>query len=70
MIRVLNILTDSNIGGAGRCLINYLKYCDRENFSVSVALPEGSALIPALRALNTPIFEVPGIAELPLLEKE
>ena len=63
MIRVLNILTDSNIGGAGRCLINYLKYCDRENFSVSVALPEGSALIPALRALDTPIFEVPGIAE-------
>lgn len=63
MIRVLNILTDSNIGGAGRCLINYLKYYDRENFSVSVALPEGSALIPQLKALNTSVFEVPGIAE-------
>lgn len=63
MIRVMNIVTDSNIGGAGRCLINYLKYCDRQKFSVSVALPEGSALIPALQALDTPIFEVPGIAE-------
>lgn len=63
MIRVLNILTDSNIGGAGRCLINYLKYCDRQNFAVSVALPEGSALIPALKALDTPVFEVSGIAE-------
>lgn len=63
MIRVLNILTDSNIGGAGRCLINYLKYCDRDNFAVQVALPQGSALIPELQALNTQIFEVAGIAD-------
>lgn len=63
MIRVLNILTDSNIGGAGRCLINYLKYCDREQFSIQAAVPQGSALIPELQALNAQIFEVAGIAE-------
>lgn len=63
MIKVLNVITDSNIGGAGRCLINYLKYCDRSRFSVSVVLPRGSALIPELLALDTPVVEADGIAE-------
>ena len=63
MIRVMNILTDSNIGGAGRCLLNYLKYCDRTRFSVSVAVPEGSALIPRLKELDVAVFPVAGIAE-------
>ena len=26
MIRVLNIISDTNIGGAGRVLLNYLRY--------------------------------------------
>lgn len=43
MIQVLNILTDSNVGGAGRCLINYLKYCDRSRYAVKVVLPRHSA---------------------------
>lgn len=63
MIHVLNILTDSNIGGAGRCLINYLKYCDRSRFSVKVVLPRGSQLIGEVLATNTPVIEADGIAE-------
>lgn len=63
MIQVLNILTDSNIGGAGRCLINYLKYCDRTKFSVKVVLPRGSQLIDEVLATNTPVIEADNIAE-------
>ena len=63
MIKILNILTDSNIGGAGRCLINYLKYCDRTQFDVKVILPRGSQLIPEVLAVDTPVIEVDGIAE-------
>lgn len=63
MIKVLNILTDSNIGGAGRCLINYLKYCDRSRFSVSAVLPRGSRLIGEILATDTPVIEADGIAE-------
>lgn len=63
MIKVMNIISDSNIGGAGRVLINYMKYCDRANFDVSVALPEGSDLIAPLRALDTRVIELKGIAE-------
>lgn len=63
MIKVLNILTDSNIGGAGRCLINYLKYMDRQAFQVKVILPRGSLLIPEVTALEVPVIECDGIAE-------
>lgn len=63
MIKVMNILTDSNIGGAGRCLINYLKYYDRKHFSVTVVLPRGSLLIPEVTALGIPVIEADGIAE-------
>lgn len=63
MIKVMNILSDSNIGGAGRCLINYLKYCDRSRFEVSVVLPRGSLLINEVAAQNIRVLEVDGIAE-------
>ena len=63
MIKVLNILTDSNIGGAGRCLVNYLKYCDRSRFGVLVVLPRGSLLIPEIQRLDIPVIEAEGIAE-------
>ncbi|MCD7767308.1 MAG: glycosyltransferase family 4 protein [Oscillospiraceae bacterium] len=63
MIRVMNIISDTNIGGAGRVLLNYLKYCDRTRFRVSVALPEGSALLDPLRALDAPLYEIGGMAD-------
>ncbi|MGM9521140.1 MAG: glycosyltransferase family 4 protein [Oscillospiraceae bacterium] len=63
MIKVLNIISDTNIGGAGKVLINYFKYCDRKRFEVAVALPKGSELIAPLKELNVGIFEVDGIAD-------
>ena len=45
MIKVLNIISDSNIGGAGRCVLNFLKYYDRKKFGIMVVMPEGSLLI-------------------------
>ena len=63
MIRVLNIISDTNIGGAGRVLINYLQYADRGRFDTSVALPRGSLLKAPLEELNTTVYEVDGIAD-------
>ena len=63
MTRIIHIISDSNIGGAGRCLVNYLRCHDRSRFDVSVILPRGSLLIPEVAALNVPYFEVDGIAE-------
>lgn len=51
-IKVLHVLTDKNIGGAGRWLLYYLKYHNREQFDVRVVLPLGSQLIPAVKELG------------------
>ena len=36
MIKVLNIISDTNIGGAGRVLLNYMQSTDRANFDTAV----------------------------------
>ena len=44
MKRILHILTDTNIGGAGVLLLCQLKYFDRDRFDIKVVLPRGSEL--------------------------
>ena len=63
MIKVVNIISDSNIGGAGRCVLNFLKYYDRNKFDVSVIVPRGSQLIPEIEKLKTEVIEADNIAE-------
>ena len=53
MIKILNIISDSNIGGAGRCLLNFLKYYDRKKFAVKVVVPKGSLLKAEIEKLKT-----------------
>lgn len=63
MIKILNIISDSNIGGAGRCLLNFLKYYDRKKFAVKVVVPKGSLLKAEIEKLKTRVIEVDGIAD-------
>ncbi len=63
MIKVLNIISDTNIGGAGRVILNYLKYSDRTRFETHVALPRGSLLASPLKELGARVHEVDGIAD-------
>lgn len=63
MIRVLNIISDTNIGGAGRVILNYLRCTDRAAFHTMVAVPRGSLLVPELEKLGAEIHEVDGIAD-------
>ena len=63
MIRVLNISSDRNIGGAGRCILNFLAHYDRAAFAVDVAVPRGSLLIPEIQKLDTRVYEVAGIGD-------
>ena len=48
LIKVLNVISDTNIGGAGRVILNYLRYSNRNQFETWVALPRGSLLKPLL----------------------
>ena len=55
-MKILHVLTDRNIGGAGRWLLYYLKYHNRERFAVQVALPQDSLLVAAVRELDVPVI--------------
>lgn len=61
--RIIEVSSDSNIGGAGRCLITFLKNMDRGKFDVKVILPPNSLLRPEIEALGTEVIELEGIAE-------
>ena len=63
MIRVLNIISDTNIGGAGRVILNYLRYTDRSQFETLVAVPRGSLLKAPLEEAGAQVLEVDGMAD-------
>ncbi len=58
MLKVLQVSSDTNIGGAGKCILTYLKYFDKSKLDVAVVLPKGSLLAPEVKALEIPFFEV------------
>ncbi len=60
-IKVINVSSDHNIGGAGRCILTFLQHYDRELFDISVVLPKGSELIPHIELTKTRIIEVDGL---------
>ena len=63
MIKVLNIISDTNIGGAGRVLLNYLQYANTTDFETAVAVPKGSLLAQPLRDLGAAVYEVEGMGD-------
>ncbi len=52
MIKVIHVISDTNIGGAGTVLLTTLRNIDRSRFDVKVVLPEGSALVSRIDALG------------------
>ncbi len=63
MIKVINVISDTNIGGAGTVLLTTLYNIDRGKFEVKVALPENSALIPKIDALGFECIQTKGSAD-------
>lgn len=63
MIKVIEVSSDSNIGGAGKCILILLKELDRTKFDVSVVLPPNSLLAEEIKKMGVKIIEVEGIAE-------
>lgn len=63
MIRVLNVISDTNIGGAGRVILNYLRCTDQENFETHVAIPRNSLLKEPLLEAGAIVHEVEGMAD-------
>lgn len=51
-MKVVEVITDTNIGGAGVLLCTRLKYSDRKRIESEVILPRGSELSERLRAIG------------------
>ena len=60
MIRVAEIISDTNIGGAGVLLFNRLKHSDRRRFDTVVILPKGSRLTPRFDSIGIKTLEIRG----------
>lgn len=63
MIKVIHVISDTNIGGAGTVLLTTLRNIDRSRFDVKVALPKSSALMPRIDALGFETLETKGSAD-------
>lgn len=56
-MKIIEVSSDTNIGGAGRCLLVLLQEMDRSRFDVSVVLPKNSLLKPKILELGVDITE-------------
>lgn len=63
MIKLMQIMTDMNIGGAGIWLLNFLRHYDRERLDVTVVIPRGSALCARVEELGVRYIEADDIGD-------
>jgi glycosyltransferase involved in cell wall biosynthesis len=63
MVKVINIISDTNIGGAGKCVINFCNNYDTQKFDVAIILPKGSALIEEIKKTPARIIEIDGLKD-------
>ena len=61
--KIIEVSSDTNIGGAGKCLITLLENFDYGKFDVKVILPPNSLLKPMVEENGIEVIEVEGIAE-------
>lgn len=62
-IKVIEVSSDTNIGGAGKCLLTLLENFNYDFFDVKVILPRGSLLKPLIDKMKIQVIEVDGIAD-------
>ncbi len=63
MLKVLQVCSDTNIGGAGKCILTYLENFDRKRIDTAVVLPKNSLLKPMVEERGIKVFEIDGMAD-------
>ncbi len=63
MKKVINVISDSNIGGAGKMLLGFLKLASKTEFEHLVIIPKESLLVPELENLGIKYIELERIGE-------
>ena len=60
MIKVIHVISDTNIGGAGRSLLNCLRNFNKTALTIKVILPKDSLLKPEIEKLSYQVIEIEG----------
>jgi len=63
VIKVIQVSSDTNIGGAGKCILTFLEAYDRSKFDMVVVLPKNSLLREPIEQLGVRVIEASGINE-------
>lgn len=63
MKKIIQVLSDTNLGGAGRVLSNYLSAYDKSKYQVEVVVPKDSVLTEVFSSYGVKIHELEGIAD-------
>lgn len=64
MIKVMHVLTDTNIGGAGIWLINFLENYNRKEFDIVAVLAKNAAILPRIKELGVKTIELDGVGDI------
>jgi glycosyltransferase involved in cell wall biosynthesis len=62
-MKVIHVISDTNIGGAGKILLTFLENYDRSRFDIEVLVPKGSLLYEPIRRLRVAVEEVDALAD-------
>ena len=62
-IKILNVISDTNIGGAGKCIITYCNNYNKERYEIVVAIPRGSLLKNEIEKTGVKIVEIDGLKD-------
>ena len=63
MIKVVEAISDTNIGGAGVLLINRVRHSDRTRFNTIIVLPRNSKLVERFQSIKVDVVEIDGCAD-------
>lgn len=63
MIKVIHVLSDMKIGGAGMWLLNLLGAADKDGFKIKVVLPKGSMMVERVQQLGFEAIPVEGMRD-------
>lgn len=63
MKKCIQLISDSNIGGAGKVLLSYLANCNRIDFEHAAIVPTDSLLIPEIEALGIRVIPFDGMKD-------
>lgn len=63
MIKAVNVISDTNIGGAGKCVLTFLKYYSADKIDLTIIIPKNSLLKPEIEKLGGKYIEIDGLAD-------